>query len=260
MATRLATYSARFTSPDLIERAKTQQLALEVQSAGAVVAPASGTLTLRDSTNTAIVNAAAITVTNGIAEYELAAATVPATLPLAQDWIEEWTLTFADGQVHTFRRTAHLCRRRLYPVLTQAAILKRHRNLNDLVEATPTAIQDAIDDAWDSILARLQQDQAWPQLVMTPDSFYEVHFSLTCQRLFLDMMTNAGGGDDVYAKLAEFYGEQFTQGWASLKFVYDQDESGTAPGEDDQGGASSVIYLGGAPARFDRFAYGTGRR
>ena len=138
MTTALATtYTPRFASPEFIELAKDQRIACAVHYEGAIVRAASGTLTLRDPANVSVLAAVAVSVAgDGSSYYDLTAASVPATYSPSQRWLADWTITFTDGQVHTFRREVHLIRRRLYPVVTQGDLTRRHWDLQRLV---PTA-------------------------------------------------------------------------------------------------------------------------
>lgn len=253
MATPLTTYTARFTSPEFIERAKAVRLQCEVQRSNAIVVPASGTVTLRDAGNVAIVDAAAVTVgTDGVAYYDLAAATIPDTMATSQAWVLEWTLTFSDGQVQTFRRDAHLCLRRLYPVVTVGDILRRHRDLHDLVN-NGVDLQSYGDDAWDSIIFRFLGEGRQPQKVMTPWSFAEAHKALWLHRVFLDATLNGGDGDK-YGILAEFYSKTYEAAMLALRTTYDRDEDNLPPSASEQGeSAQPPLMLSAGPVGRNRY-------
>lgn len=255
MTTALVTqYAGRFSSPDFIERAKDQRLTFEVQYEGATVRPASGTLTLRNEANTAIVNTAAISVSaDGVAYYDLSAALVPATYAPSQRWLEDWALTFDDGQVHTFRRPAHLCVRRLYSVLVQSDLTGRHHDLQTIVPRAKSSLQPYMDGAFDEAIDRLLEDGRYPQQVMTPDRLRRFCRAYALHLAFLDAM-NEAPGEGKYGGLANFYLGQAEDAWTKLRFTIDHDEDNGPPGEDEEGQSESpVVYLGGAPSTRDGY-------
>lgn len=241
------TYTPRFSSPDFIERAKDQRLSLEVQYAGAVVAVVSGTLTLRDPSNVAVLSAVAVSVTSaGVPYYDLLAASVPASYSPSQRWLEDWTLTFSDGQVHTFRRSAHLVLRRLYPCVTVGDLTRRHHDLAQLIPTGQT-LQGYLDDAWDTVILRLIKDSRYPQQIMTPEGLVEAHKALALSRAYRDTQLGEGG-DGKYGSLADFYNTAYENEWPTMKFTIDLDEDNGPPGDDEEGiGGQPVIFLGGAP-------------
>lgn len=249
------TYTARFASPELIERGKAQRLTCEIQYGGAVIRPVSGTLTIRDGGNVSVVDAAAVTVgdDDGIAYYDLAAATVPDTMAVSQHWLVEWTLTFADGQVHTFRRPAHLCLRRLYPVATVNDVVRRHRaDLQQLLNRGQD-LQSYGDDAWDTLMFRFLGGGREPQKVMSPDRFAEVHKALWLHRIFLDATLNGEG--DKYAVLADYWGKQYEVAWTDLRITFDRNEDNLPPNPGERGEAANPpLMLSAGPV--GRWRYG----
>jgi hypothetical protein len=244
-------YSARFSSPDFIERAKDQRLTFEVQYEGAIMAVASGTLTLRNESNVAVLDGVAVQVaSDGSVYYDLTAASVPTTEPISQRWLEDWALTFTDGQVHTFRRSAHLIKRRLYPCVTIAELARRH---NDIRGLTSQSLQGYIDDAWDTLILRLIEDGRYPQQVMTPEGLIEAHKALTLSRAYLDMMLGEAG-QGKYGDLATFYSNQYEAAWSRIRFTIDANEDNNPPGDDEIGQSEMpVIMLGGAPGTVERY-------
>ena len=255
MTTALVTaYSGRFSSPDFIERAKAQRLSFEVQHEGAVVRPESGTFSLRDESNVAVVSDGAVTISSdGVAVYDLAAALIPASTSPSQRWLEDWTLTFADGQVHTFRRSAHLCVRRLYNVLVQSDLTGRHHDLQTIVPRAKASLQAYIDGAWDEAIDRLLEDGRYPQQIMTPDRLRRFCRAYALHLAFMDAM-NEAPGEGKYGGLATFYLGQADDAWTKLRFTIDHDEDNGPPGDEEEGQSEQpVVYLGGAPGTRDRY-------
>lgn len=244
----VTTYAGRFASPEFIERAKAQRLTFEVYHEGRLVVPDSGTLLLRDASNVAVVNEAAVSIVNGAAVYDLPATAVPASYAPSRRWLADWTLTVSDGQVHTFRRSVHLCLRRLYPVITPADLTRRHHDLQSIVSRAKSTLQPYIDSAYDVVIFRLIEDGRYPQQIMTPESLWLVELLYALHLAFTDAMLNAPG-DGKYGGLAEKYEKDFEAAWLRLRFTIDHDESNTPPSSTEEGESESpVVFLGGSPS------------
>lgn len=250
MATTLLDYTARFAGPgpEMIERDKATRLRCEVWYEEARVKPTAGTVLVRDSAGATVVTAAITgNDASGNAYYDLLAASVPATLSPSSRWMVEWTLTFADLQVHTFRRDAHLVLRRLYPAINAADLTRRHHELASLVPRMKTSLQDYISDAWEELLARLVEDGRYPQRIMSPGALAEVHKALALHRAYFDCQNDVNG-EDVYGRKAAYWMEQYEQKWSRMRFNYDHDDDNLPPSEDEEGESQMpVVYLGGAP-------------
>ena len=241
------TYTPRFAAPDLIEREKATRLAMEIQYEGAKVVPVSGLVTLRRADNSYVLNAVAATVSDGVAVYDLSA--IAATYAVSRRWLQEWELTFADGQVHTFRRGTHLCLRRLYPCVTVGHMTRRHWDLARLVAKSNgnAVLQGYLDDAWDTVLLRLISDGVYPQQVMSGEDTIEAHKALALGRAFTDIMLGPMG-EEKYGSLAKFYLDAYEAAWTSMRLTIDRDEDNRPPSAAEQGQAEQgMIQLGGAP-------------
>ena len=173
-------YSARFLSPDLLERERDNALSCPVYSGGALVPPASGTVTVQDQSGEAIVDGAAVTITGDVATYTVTAATLPDTVSFAEGWMVEWALV-ASGITRAFRNDAALVRNALYPVVTDIDLFRRvsalDPNGNDPITSL-TDFQDYLDEAWATIQNRLIARGNRPNLIMSPSSFREAHVCL----------------------------------------------------------------------------------
>ena len=218
--------SGRLLAPDLIERGVDQLIRCPVYQDGALVAPASGTVDVIDSSGVKQVDGAAVTITANIAQFTILAA-VTASLSLAKGWRVEWALTIT-GDVHTFRNDAALVRRNLYPVLTDADLFRRVSALdptNATVIHSLSDFQDYRDEAWAEITSRLVGRGNRPNLVMSPSSFRTVHMYLTLALIFDDFSTRL---NDAYREHSDFYRHEYREAWGDLAFFYDPDDSGSA--------------------------------
>ena len=92
-------YSARFRLPTLIQRGVTQRIACPIYRDGALVAPISGTITIRDAAGALVVDAAAVSVVSSIAEY---AVTTSSTIDLEEGWQVVWTFVIDAATTLTF--------------------------------------------------------------------------------------------------------------------------------------------------------------
>jgi len=228
--------------PDLIIRDKAQTIELQVYDAsGTLVAPTSGTLTLKNGGGTAIIDEQAITVTADIATYALTAADLPTTEAFSAYWLEEWTLLIGT-ETHTFTRSAHLVRSELFPTVVQADLERSHQNLSRAIKTGGDA-DTFITEAWYQILRRLLKNGRFPELILSPYSLHDALAYRTLELIFRDAHTAAGDGK--YLELSETYAEAYEREWDTISLDrYDWGQDGIV-GEDDKASAESVVYFGG---------------
>jgi len=139
-------------------------------------------------------------------------------------------------------------------VLTEPDLLRRHNSLDRLRPANLANYGTYLQEAWDEIQIRLLEGGRRPQLIMSPWSLRQVHIDKTLEIIYRDFMTLAGDGN--YAKLAEFYGEQFEANWNKLVLTYDYDEEGS-PGDAEEGVAvEPVTYLTAGPSGLSTYVPG----
>ena len=242
-------YTARFEIPDLIERGRDNLLKCWTYHNGTLSEPSSGTVSIYDASNTAIVSAAAVTIAGAppkTAQYNLTAATLSG-LSLEEGWRVEWALTMADGVVHTFRNDAALVRARLYPVVTDADLFRRHPDF-DPADAASVAVaginyQEYIDEAWIEIQQQLIARGNRPNLVMSPSSLRFVHLYAVLELVCRHFSSTAGDGSR-WAELAEVYGQKTAAAWAGLNFLYDTDDDGQADDPQSRRTGHASIWLG----------------
>ena len=246
MSTEDTLYSFRMYSPELIERGRDNLVKAPIYLDGALAVPSSGTVSVFDDSNTAIIDAAAVTVVASVAQYNITAAAV-ASLALSEEWRIEWALLMPDGVVHTFRRGAALVRRRLYPVATDLDLLALHSDLTALRPSNLSSYQDYLDTAWKDIICMLREVGNFPNLVMSPSAFRRCHVYLTLELIARDFSTSFGDGSK-WDLLADTYSAKFEAAYNRLNFQYDVDDDGQIDGRTRA--AAPAIWLG----------IGTGRR
>ncbi len=242
-------YTARFQTDDYVEQGRDNVLKCPVYRSNAVVSPNAltpGTFTLYDANGTALIDAQNVTLSGSIAQYTVPSATV-ASSSRGKGWRVKWVLLMADGTVHTFENDAALVRSRLYPVVTDLDLQRRHSDLNpsatDHIIPTGTSLQDKVDEAWVEIDALLVAAGNRPNLIMSPASLREVHLYKSLELAFRDLSTSMGDGSK-YADLAKVYEDKFTAAWGRLSFTYDESQTGQAGVHKRP--ARSVTFLGTA--------------
>ncbi len=239
-------YQARFLLPDLIERDRTNTLQCPVYKDGALVSPSSGTVSIFNASNEAVVSSASVTIGGSLASYALSAVTLSGRA-LEDGWRAEWALAMPDGQTHTFRNSAALVRARLYPVVTDLDLYRLHPDLNPSNAATVASSGDNyqawIEESWVTLQLRLINAGNRPNLVMEPSALREYHLLATLELICRHFSTSTGQGK--WMALAESYSTRAERAWDSLNFTYDADDDGQADSTRRRS-ARAVTFLGGA--------------
>ena len=237
-------YSARIPFPEYLERGKDQLCKLEVYRGGSLQAPSSGTFSLFDPNGVAVVDAQAVTVATSVAQYTIPASVIPTTTAVGEGWQLEWVLVFSDGQARTFRRSAALVLRALFPVVTDADLLACYSDLDDLRPADKTSYQSYIDESWRRVVGRLVARGRFPYLVLDPWSLREYTLETCLALVFADFGSSVGEGR--YVELAEMHKRTAAAAWRNLNFVYDEDHDGRPGGRGKRTSAHPVIFLSNA--------------
>lgn len=235
-------YSVSWFGPDEIMRAEDNILECPVQLDGspALDSADSGTVTVYDEAGTAIVSAAAVTITSGIAVYTLTAATVPSTLSLSDRWQVVWALTI-DGTDYVFKRKAALVRSRIYPVVCESDMTTLHFELRLWVDQHDQSLQQYIDGAWKFLYTWLRNQGKRPYLVLESTALFEPHLDLALALAFADMALLTS--NDKYLKYAEDYRKRYDEARSGMEFAYDYDEDGFEDVDEGAQPAESVVFL-----------------
>jgi hypothetical protein len=202
----------------------------------------SGTVSIYRQDQSVVVNAGVVTIAASVATFTVSAGSI-GSLVLEDGWLLEWALLMPDGVVHTFRRDGALVRRRLYPVISDIDLLRRHRDLSALREAGVTSYQDYLDEAFCMVENRLIGGGKRPYLVMSASAFRECHVCLTLHLVWQDYATSAGDTSR-YQQLADSYGQAYENAWASLSFIYDETDENVVS-IDRRNSGSPTLWLGG---------------
>ena len=244
MSTSVTEHSARFPLPTMLVRGRANTLTLTIESAGSGITPASGTVTVRDSSGAAVVDGAAITAANP-STYAIIAATIPATTALDDSWLVEWAITFTGGEAAEFATVAYVVRRDLHPVIT----------VSDLTQKDPTVaaanfiasgetLQAYMDEAFERIQRWLISRGRRPSLILDPFALWDLHIAETLVDLYRQAATalnSTGRLGDAY----DLWRAEAERLRGSLSLRYDVDEDGIP--NDERRSASPPLFLTSGP-------------
>jgi hypothetical protein len=234
-------YTARL-GYETLQRGRDNTIRCRVYRAGALVAPASGTVSVYDQANTAVVSAAAVTITGSVAEYTVPAATL-AGYELSDGWRVEWALTIS-GVVCNFRTAASLVYRQLYPVVTELDLYRKESSLNPAGSAPITSaadFADKLDEAWADMTDMMLATGRLPWLCLEPSSLRRPHQLLTLALIFEDLSSRL---DPAYVDKASRYRAEFREAWAQTAFL-ETTTDGQANTQRRRAARDSVVWLGG---------------
>lgn len=235
-------YTARFATPRRIVRDIAVDVELPIYDEGDLVKPTSGTYTLYEGTTSVLTGAVTIPVST--ATYAIGAGDLSA-YNYDVDYREEWELVIA-GETHIFRRDVFLVKRDLYPVITDADLIRVHSNLTLLRPSTLDSYEDYRDEAWDQIIGRLISLGNLPQLVTNAWAFRGPHLYLTLHLIASDFSTEEAG-QGKWAKAADHYFQKYNAAWDAMQLEYDFDEDGAA---DERVSPTPVYFTAGPPQKW----------
>ena len=206
----------------MIVRGQTQTLSLDVYNdTGAQQTSTSGTLTLYAGSRV-VVDGEAIT-PGAPSTYSLSASDT-ASLSLADNWLEVWSLTIG-GTAYTFQREAYLVRRELQPHITDLDLEADHTDLDDYRHAWLSDFSSHRSEAWTAIQETLIAKGRRPQLVVSSWALRKVHKLATLQRIFHAHWVSTG--DESSREVAAEKAEMLADAWGDVVLTYDEDEDGT---------------------------------
>ena len=229
-------HTFRVRAPSVYERGVAQTVSMECRLAGSLVAPASGTMTLRSPTGSTVWTGA-VTITSGIARAAVDA--LAATVAYGDGYREEWSLVI-DNVTTVGAREAYVARRALHCPVTQADLESRHPRLATLMGTAASDLQSFVDEAWSACLQKLTSAGRWPESIVEPTSLRGYVQAHALYLIFRSMLTSTQAGVDRYAALAEGYRIEAASLWADVRFRADTDQDGTADNADRRGAAQVV--------------------
>jgi len=236
-----ARYSTDFRTVDLIARGVTTIVRCPVYRAGELAIPTSGTVTIYDETYAAIVTAASVTITDGVATYSVAGATTTGRV-LSDGWRIAWSLALPDAATYVAENSAALCRHVPQMPVSEAAIFARVPSLAPDSPGRISTRRDystTLEDAWTQIREMLLAKGRRHELVVTATRLREPMLLLVLSLIFEDLATGMQDGSAMRATATE-YRRQFSLAWGALSFEYDVDDDGEA---DTRQGTGGTMWL-----------------
>lgn len=233
-------YSARLIGPEIIEAGMDNVVTCPVYRDGALVSPTVYTLTVWNAANV-IVAQPTVSVVSSVASATITAASLSGQTK-GDGWRMEWALTLA-SVVHTFRRDGALVYRRLYPVVTDADLLRLHTDLTRRMPSTETSYQDYLDESWASIESRLVMSGKRPWLILSPSALRDVHLYGTLARIFRDLAQ--GGPGTAEWELAAEYDRKHEAAWSQLTYPQAEQSSGLAADAARRRASQPTLWLSG---------------
>lgn len=217
-----ADYSADLPTPQLIEQGRTNDLRIVVRRSGAVVIPTLATITITDGSGTVLVDAANVTIVDGIPSYPTATF---ASSQRGAGWLVSWALTLG-GKVRHYRAPAILVACLPYPTVSDQTIYDRLPMLQASLPGSVTKAtthQAVIDRTWREMLRWLERQGPRPHLVVNQDALEEPHLLLAISRIFEDLSVN----QPKYAEYAKLYLEKHRLALADVQVSEAVDSSAT---------------------------------
>ena len=248
MSTDGTVYAARIRYTELLERGKINRTELRIYRDGAQIIPTAVKYSLWRPDGTGIVEEIVASIEgDGTLYYSLGAAQLADTLPLGESYIAEWICTIT-GQEYIFRRMVALCRRRLYPTVSDADLIEEYANLNDLRSSSLASFQPYIDASWGEILRRIRNNSmGYEYLVTSPESFHDALKHLTLHKIFKDFHSALGQSNGTYLDVSQIHYSRYQSEYDSINMVYDQDHEGKAIDADQRTKGRPVIYTVSPP-------------
>jgi hypothetical protein len=245
-------YTARFVRPERYERARANTFDCEVWLDGALVAPtaAGSSLTIYDRAGTAVVSAAAVTVTGSIAEVTAGAQVEKS---YEDGWVWEWSLVMA-GVLRVFRNTGALVRNDMAPPATDQDLYEVVSALDPAGHAPitrETTFQTKLDKAWVTIWKRIERDVRHPWRIINAAELLDSQVLLTLALIFEDLSTRL---NLAHAETAKMYRAQFDDEFAGVALIYDEGDDGQGDPDNKRAGRASGWDIG-PPARSRRWGW-----
>lgn len=235
MAVRSATYALARPAPYLLERGAEQTIEAPIRhgSAGDLVAPDSGTITINRPDGTALVSGAAVTVSSSTATYTV---TPAASETLGAGWDVLWTLTFSGVVYPVYRASAYLVKYVPPNVISAQDLYTRIPELQHRVPQAQDATtrggsgngwQPQIDEAYYELIRKMLSDGREPWRVREATGYRDW---LLARALQLCVGTIAFGPDSTWAQQAKALHFEMQRAQAALRFQYDDEDAGTRRG------------------------------
>lgn len=185
------------------------------------------------------------------ASYTLPALTT-SSRGLSERWLEVWSLTIG-GTPYVFRQSGYLVRHAYYSVITDTDLLALHAELTDLLPSGTTDFSAYRERSRQKIERELLKKARRPHLIFDPWALLDADVYLSLFYIFHDWASSIGDGR--YKELAAEYEGKFAEEMKSVRFHYDDAQSGTVDREQSEGAQPGLMLTAG-PGRRRGLHYG----
>ena len=249
-AETLYTFRRPYTAVYVRGRANTATL--PVYRDGALVAPSSGTYTLLDPSDTAIVSAAAVTISGSIAQYGLTSGHLPSTgsapALLSPAYLETWSLVLPDGTTREWSTEVIVARRHLYPVVSDVDLQALYPDVVTALAQGVSTAQGPLDEAWRQIIGELIAHGRWPHRVMNPDALRAPHMHLALAIIFGAAASRSASRGN-YLELASHHQDQASASMDRVRLALDNDEDGRTDEPTRRASVGGAVHVNANPSR-----------
>lgn len=182
--------------------------------------------TLEDSDGTTVINARAVTVTDGIAYVALVAGDASTyTLPQDRAWREYWTITDVDGTVWEIEREFYVGRRFPRPLVTQGDLEALQPAWRELKPAGIPTLDDPITVGWGDVVRKLITRGILASRLLDDTTIFGLHRARAAWRYAKGLSETAGAH---WKEIAADYLTEFNDLWNELVAKIDADDDGVA--------------------------------
>lgn len=230
MASGDTRYSTQFDLPEFIVKNRAQVIVCPIYLNGELVAPTSGTVSIYNSSNQAVVEDAAVTITSSIATYSIASDTFD-DQTLADAWKVKWTLTLS-GKVCVFERWAALIRNEIYCPISDRDLTRLLGSLDPNSSRksvkSDTTYQAQIEEAWLMICNEMINERSKPYLTCDVSALAEPTRYLALHLICTDFSI-MNPNDTVMQEKAKQYWDLYRLSYETRKLKWDETNTGNYP-------------------------------
>jgi len=221
-------YTLRADGPLMIERGAYTVVALSIYDGTALASFSSGTWSLVSESGAEVASGSTSTDSGDVTVTIATADTSGGAYSTRWRLRVSMVVTAIPAVYANFERDVWIVRSVLRPVVTVDDLVRRHRDLRDLVDGGDDAIAGYGIEAWASITADLITKGKRTNLIMESWALRKLHTLRWLALLFADAATRFAG-EDRYAALATRYGDDAAAEWdKGLRFEYDTNQDGIA--------------------------------
>ena len=227
--------------PDIIQRERDRTVRLEARRGGEVLAPTvlGSSFSLLVPGGAAIIDAQPITLVDGVAPYNILAASLPDTLALSDRYQQHWVLSI-DGKTYEPRHEAAIALFEIYPPVGEVdLVLGEYPNLLEELDDNNQTVQPFLDEAWKQVVEKLWDVGRWPSLIISNSSLRRPLRQLAFFLIFKELL-HATSGANRWQLLMDHHNAEWKEAWKALRLRIDHNQDGFA--DDDNRESSGLVH------------------